>query len=392
MKQLYATVVLVFLFAIFPLVAFADEDKQITGPTIQSESASLLDANTGSILYEKNSTETMYPASLTKMATAIYAIEKGNLDDIVTVSENAWETGGTRVYLEPGEKVPLKKLVQGLLINSGNDAGVAIAEHLNGDVKSFANALNRYLKEEIGLQDTNFVNPHGLFDENHYTTAHDLAVLTQYAIKNKEFTEIFGMKELPWVGTGWETTIYNHHRLLLGEIPYEGIIGGKNGFVQQSRFTLSTAAEQGELKLVAIVLLAQTSDISYDDTVELLDYGFENFEVSEVSGDQSFSTSKGKESYHLKAPLLYTHKIDEEVNLELDELGVLKVQGDDGRILASKQLEQNMPKEVVSTRAELKNTEVSKPGVSYIYIFLAISFIFVGIALYLQNRVNAYPE
>ncbi|MFS0863616.1 D-alanyl-D-alanine carboxypeptidase family protein [Fredinandcohnia sp. 179-A 10B2 NHS] len=392
MKQLYVTVALVFLFAFYPIVAFANEDKQVSDPTIQSESAILLDANTGSILYEKNSKETMYPASLTKMATAIYAIEKGKLDDIVTVSENAWETGGTRVYLEPGEQVPLEKLVQGLLINSGNDAGVAIAEHLHGDVESFSNALNVYLKEEIGLQDTNFVNPHGLFDENHYTTAHDLAVLTQYALRNKEFTEIFGMKELPWVGTGWETTIYNHHRLLLGEIPYEGIIGGKNGFVQQSRFTLSTAAEQGELKLVAIVLMAHTSDISYDDTVELLDYGFENFEVSEVSGDQSFSTSKGRESYQLKAPLSYTHKKDEVVNIELDELGVLKVQGDDGRILASKQLEQNMPREVVSTRAELKDTEVRKSGISYTYIFLALSFIFVGIAIYLRNRVNTYPE
>lgn len=148
------------------------------GPTITSEAAILIEEKTGRILYKKNSDLKMYPASLTKVATAIYAIERGNLEDIVTVSQHARKVDGTRVYLEEGEKVPLKKLIQGLLINSGNDAGVAIAEHLDGSEEEFAINVNSYLKE-IGLQNTNFTNPHGLFNPDHTTTAGNNAICNE---------------------------------------------------------------------------------------------------------------------------------------------------------------------------------------------------------------------
>ncbi|HBT74189.1 MAG TPA: D-alanyl-D-alanine carboxypeptidase, partial [Lysinibacillus sp.] len=153
---------------------------KVESPLISSEAAILIDEKTGRILYEKNPNQKMAPASLTKIATAIYAIEKGNLEDIVTISKNAREVEGTRVFLEEGEKVNLRKLIQGLLVNSGNDAGIAIAEHLDGSVKQFSTSINKYL-ENIGIQNTNFVNPHGLYDPDHKTTAQDLAKITKYA-------------------------------------------------------------------------------------------------------------------------------------------------------------------------------------------------------------------
>lgn len=155
-----------------------------TLPILSSEAAIVMEATTGEVLYEKNAQSQMYPASLTKIATAIYAIENGNLNDSVTINEKARNTEGTRVYLEVGEQVTLEKLLQGLLINSGNDAGVAIAEHISGSVELFASDLNSYLKDVIGLQNTNLENPHGLFDPQHMTTAEDLAELTRYAMKN----------------------------------------------------------------------------------------------------------------------------------------------------------------------------------------------------------------
>ncbi|MDR4889489.1 D-alanyl-D-alanine carboxypeptidase family protein [Fredinandcohnia sp. QZ13] len=385
MKQFYFVFVLVFLMtSLSPFQVHAEGATKIGTPAIKSDAVILVDANTGSILYEKNSRTQMYPASLTKMATAIYAIEKGNLDDVVSVSANAYETDGTRVYLEEGEQVTLKHLIQGLLINSGNDAGVALAEHLNGDIKSFAKSLNQYLIEKIGVEQTHFTNPHGLFDENHYTTAYDLALITKYALKNPVFREIFGTKELAWDGESWDTTLFSHHLMLRGEIPYEGITGGKTGFVQESRYTLSTSAEQGDLSLIAIVLKAERDEDAYEDTVALLDYGFENFEISEVAANKKFYGEQN-ESYHLNKPLPYTQKKNENVQLAMNDQGVLQVLGDDGRQLAAKQLKMDMPKEAMGTRAEIDPDELSKKN--HLPAILMLVFLSVGV-VFLQKTIK----
>lgn len=174
-----------------------------------------------------------------------------------------------------------------MLINSGNDAGVAIAEHLHGSVQEFAHELNAYLKE-IGLRNTNFINPHGLFDPEHTTTARDLALLTQYAMKNEVFREIFGTRELDWDGESWDTTIYTHHRLLLGR-PYDGVTGGKNGYVNQSGQTLITTAKRGEMSVIAVVLKGATQTEIYNDTVELLDYAFANYHFASIPKGKEFT-------------------------------------------------------------------------------------------------------
>lgn len=298
-------------------------------PLIQSETAILIDANTGSVLFEKDGSKRMYPASLTKVLTAIMAIESGKLTDNVTVSKEAVEIGGTSVFLVEGEKVSLKQLVQGLLINSGNDAAVAIAEHFSGNTIEFGEKMNEFVTEKLGLTNTHFVNPHGLFDENHYTNAYDLAMMTKYALQNEQFKEIFGTKELVWDGQGWDSTLYTRHKLLR-ENPYEGIIGGKTGFVDESGITLITAAKRGDLTLIAVVLKGNTNRMIYNDTVQLLDYGFAHFQFSEIPGMTEY-TGEDSSKYRLAETASFAHKVGENIEMVIDPLGVLKVIGDDGR-------------------------------------------------------------
>lgn len=315
---------------------------------IQSEAAILIEENSGEILYQKNSQIKMYPASLTKIATAIYAIEKGNLDDITTVSKKAFQAEGTRIYLEAGEQITLKKLIQGLLINSGNDAGVAIAEHLDGSIETFSTNINEYLTNEIGTLNTNFTNPHGLFNENHVTTAEDLAKITQYALKNKDFREIFGTKELEWEEQNWETTLFSHHKLLR-ERPYEGVTGGKTGFVNQSGHTLVTTAKRGNLNLIVVTLKGASQTVTYDDTITLLDYGFKNFKTISILKGEEYKFSNI--DYQMPNDSHYTIRKEDNPIQTVTKNGTLEISSSNNELIKTFNLEK-------LTKPQKKNKEV----------------------------------
>ncbi|WP_326313935.1 D-alanyl-D-alanine carboxypeptidase family protein [Halobacillus sp. HZG1] len=324
-------------------------------PSINSEAAMVLEANTGKVLYEKNAEASMYPASLTKIATAIYAIENGDLNETVTVSEKAYETGGSSVFLEEGDQATLKELIQGLLLNSGNDAGVAIAEHLSGSVEQFSIDLNAYLEEKAGVEQTDFKNPHGLFNAEHRTTAEDLAQITKYAQKNETFNEIYGLETLDWDGEKWDATLYTHHRLMR-EDPYEGVTGGKTGYVPQSGFTLATSASRDHMDLIVITMKSRTKDLSYEDTKKLLDYGFEHYQTSTLKPEEKFPGVK--EDYQLPEEISYTHQKGKTVRAEIDESGMLSVTDSDGDEIYSSQMEK--VKEKPTPPAEKQ--ELETPG------------------------------
>ncbi|WP_244535738.1 D-alanyl-D-alanine carboxypeptidase family protein [Lentibacillus halodurans] len=319
---------------LFMNVTLAESDP--SEPSLASEAAIMIDAETGDVLYEKNAGASMYPASLTKIATAIYVIETANLDDTVTVSGNARQAEGSSVFLEEDEQVALEKLVQGLLINSGNDAGVAIAEHVGGSVEQFVSDMNGYLQNKIGVQDTHFENPHGLFDSDHVTTAQDLATITEYAIRNETFRDIFGTVELEWDGKSWDTTLLTHHKLMR-EMPYEGVNGGKTGFVSQSGHTLATTAKRDDLNLIVITLNTNLQEEVYQDTINLLDYGFANFKQSVIEEGTTFAA--GNEEYEATETLTYTQKLDEQVSEEVSDDGLLKLTNQDGQVISSFKLE-----------------------------------------------------
>jgi serine-type D-Ala-D-Ala carboxypeptidase (penicillin-binding protein 5/6) len=372
------------LILVFSLVMLVNTQfVQATGentPEIKSESAVMIDAKTGDILYQKNSSEQMYPASITKIITGILAIESGKLDDSVVVSSDAVRAEGTRVYLMEDEQVPLKKLVQGLLINSGNDAAVAIAEYLAGDVDSFADEMNAFA-EKVGADNTHFVNPNGLFDEEHYTTAEDMAKITQYAMQNDEFREIVSTKELPWVGEGWETTLRNHHQLLWD---YPGTIGVKNGYVDESKHTLVTAVSRDNLEVIIVTLKAPTSRAAYWDTMALGDYGFANFERKTLTAGTEIEALNG-ETYPLKEDLALTLPKGEEPVQEVSSDGELQLKDSNGNVLLTHTLFKEKEKEATTT---VDNKSVEEVDSTFIQsVVKAGIFLYSGLLLLLAFLV-----
>ncbi|MCT2535971.1 D-alanyl-D-alanine carboxypeptidase [Aquibacillus koreensis] len=369
----------------------AEAELEYYPDQITSEAAILMDANSGQVLYEKSASVPLYPASLTKIATAIYTIEKGQLDDIVTVSQRARDADGTRVYLEPGEKVTLEKLIQGLLINSGNDAGVAIAEHLDGSVERFAENINDFLENTIGVKDTHFENPHGLYDPNHITTAKDLADISRYAMINDVFRKIIATKELEWDGESWVTTIFHHHRLMR-EIPYDGITGGKTGFVDESGHTLMTTAERDEISLIVITLNSPIQLEAYNDTVALLDYGFENFETTSIEEGTTFKNTEG-ETFITADTLFYTQIVGDVPILEVTEDGHLSIDQSDDMLNISlplkKEQVEEMPVLEKQTSEEQVITDSKTKTVSPLYWIVPL-MILLGIAIFIFRRKQLY--
>lgn len=339
MRETTIAICFVLLLFSFPAISKATESRELD---LISEAVFLLDSDTGAVLFEKNGYKKMYPASLTKIATAIYAIEKGNLDDIITVSENAYSTEGTRVYLEQGEQVTLRHLIDGMLINSGNDAAIAIAEYLDGSIDEFEQNINQFLKEKVNVHSTHFKNPNGLFHKDHYTTANDLALITKYAMQNEIFREIFGTDELKWDGLSWDTTLVSHHQMVNGSRPYDKVTGGKTGFVNESKQTLATTAANEELSLIAIVLKGNYKRDVYNDTKELLEYGFNQYTHKVIPAGKSFFVKGTTYETMQEEKITVPHTKGEE---EVTSSGLLMIENDNGDILQSIQLAKVMPAE-----------------------------------------------
>lgn len=379
------TVFTLFLCSFLRMPVFADQEMK--SPLISSESAILIDAQSGQVLFNKYSNSKMYPASTTKIATAIYAIETGNLEDRVTISSNARGTMGSSVYLDEGEELSLEQLVEGLLVNSGNDAAVAIAEHLDGSVERFSKNINAYLKDRIGVLNTHFMNPHGLYDPEHTTTASDLAKITQYAIKNDTFREIFGMKELKWEGQSWSTTIYTHHKLMR-EAPYDGVTGGKTGYIDEARFTLVTTAKRENTSLIAVVLKGSKEGI-YEDTVKLFDYGFEHFKSVKIPKGKEF-VNEQKETFVTEEDLYYTQLLEEPTKPELLNNGSLVIdQPLDSLDISFSLPKKEMEKVEINVQKVAKQTDVKEkeagPLSEFFLVVVIVEILMVSLLFFFRR-------
>ncbi|WP_102348572.1 D-alanyl-D-alanine carboxypeptidase family protein [Bacillus sp. Marseille-P3661] len=267
-KFLYCSLVILLLFALFPHKSFA----------ISAHGAIVMEQESGRVLYEKNAHTQMRIASITKIMTAILAIESGKMDEIVTVSNRAANTEGSSLYLRPGDKVELKDLVYGLMLRSGNDAAVAIAEHVSGSLDSFVKLMNKKAKA-IGMEKTVFANPHGLDDhEHHYSTAYDMALLTRYAQENKTYRKISSTKlykaTLP--STGVKVTWRNKNKLLN---MYKYSTGGKTGYTIRAKRTLVSTAKKGDLSLIAVTLNDRND---WNDHISMFERSFKNYHLYEI--------------------------------------------------------------------------------------------------------------
>lgn len=248
-----------------------------TSFALSAQSAILIDGHTGRVLLEHNAYQKRGMASTTKIMTAIVAIESGKLNDIVTVSSTAAGVEGSSMWLKSGEKISVESLLYGLMLNSGNDAATALAEYIGGDIPHFAQMMTNKA-QALGLKNTSFTNPHGLDNENHYTTAYDLAQITRYALNNEKFAEIVSTKtkKVEWADNEWERSLHNHNKMLT---MYQGADGVKTGFTKKCGRCLVSSATRDNLKLIAVTLNAPND---WQDHSEMLDFGFSKYNYKKV--------------------------------------------------------------------------------------------------------------
>ena len=267
-------------------------------PETLSPSVILMEESTGTILYEKNSDEAHYPASITKIMTTLLALENGNLSDMVTFSDDAINnTEGSGIARDYGEQMTLEQCLYGVMLESANECAYAVAEHVGGTVENFVDMMNAKAKE-LGCTNTHFANPHGLQDENHYTTAHDMALIAQAAYLNETFRIIIGTKMYtipPTNKHAEETVLRNHHDMLCTyhnanrKYLYPYCVGGKTGYTATANSTLVTYAEKDGMTLICVVMNTQSPN-QFIDTVNLFDYAFDNFQVLNVAeNDTNYS-------------------------------------------------------------------------------------------------------
>lgn len=253
------------------------------GPQVEAEAAVVMDVSSGAFLYSKNMTAKEYPASITKIMTALVAIEHGNLDKKIKCSEHAVysiEAESSHCGLQPGEKLTLRQALYALMLESANDAANSIAERVGGTIEVFVQMMNDKAKE-LGCVNTHFTNPHGLHDEDHYTCAYDMALITRAAFANETLAEIAGTVEysIPKTNKVKEVRYFlNHHKMLSSEeYLYEGCIGGKTGFTSDALNTLVTVAQRDGRRLISVVLKTNGATKTYEESTALLDYGYDQF-------------------------------------------------------------------------------------------------------------------
>ncbi|MDE5977027.1 MAG: D-alanyl-D-alanine carboxypeptidase [Turicibacter sp.] len=259
-------------------ICLGNNTNGVSAMGISSQCGILMEQSTGRVLYEKCADDQMYIASITKILTTIVAIENADLDAWVEVSDNVTRQVGSSLYLALGDQVKLIDLLYGLMLRSGNDAAMAIAEFVGGDEEGFVKMMNEKAKE-IGMVNSIFQNPSGL-DETTYnlSTARDMALVMQYAMNNPIFREITGTKTHKATSkNGTNYVWHNKHKLVTGY--YEYAIGGKTGFTVQARRTLVTSARKDDMELVVVTLKAGDD---WNDHMSLFNYGFDNYEVQTV--------------------------------------------------------------------------------------------------------------
>lgn len=257
------------LIGTFIIVFFITSFSYCKEPDISAQSAILIDARSGRVLLEYNPHIKLPMASTTKIMTALIALEKGDLNDKVEIGVDTVDIEGSSIYLYEGETLSLEDLLYGLMLRSGNDSSLAIANHIGKNLQSFSSMMNKRAKQ-IGANNTNFINPHGLHDDNHYSTAYDLGLITREAMNMDNFREIIATKI--WKATREKNNLFYNKNKTLWE--YEGGDGVKTGYTQRAGRCLVSSATRDGVQLISVVLNDRNW---FQDSYRLMDYGFENF-------------------------------------------------------------------------------------------------------------------
>jgi serine-type D-Ala-D-Ala carboxypeptidase (penicillin-binding protein 5/6) len=291
MKRIVALIMaLVIAAASNMLVVAAKQDTS-------ARAAVIMDVNSGRVLYSKNMNEKLAMASTTKIMTSLVAVESGKIEEMVTVSKKASHTEGSSIYLREGERHSVHDLVYAIMLRSGNDAAVAVAEHIGGSVEGFADLMNRKA-QEIGAENTQFANPHGLDAEGHYTTAHDLALITAHALRNPVFANIVSSKKKTIEGPpneNWDRVMINKNKMLW---QFDGGDGVKTGYTKKAGRCLVSSATRDGMQLVCVVL---NCGPMWNESSALLESGFKNYSIEKVVDKNNFikvmEVKNGKEKF-----------------------------------------------------------------------------------------------
>lgn len=264
------------------------------GPAVGAAGAILMEAETGTILYEKNIHEHLYPASVTKILTCLIAIENCQMDETVEMSHEAVFSiprDSSNIGMDEGEKITVEQCLYGILVGSANEVSNAIAEHVSGNIEDFVDLMNQRAKE-LGCEDSHFVTVNGLHDENHYTCAYDLALIAQKFFDNELLCKMSSTPTyyIPQSPTQPDDDLYvnTHNQLLFpgGKYNYEYVVGSKTGFTSDSRQTLVSCAEKDGMKLICVVL-REESPHQFEDTISLFEYGFSNFQKLNIAANET---------------------------------------------------------------------------------------------------------
>lgn len=283
-------------------------------PVVNAKIGLIFDRSSKTILYEKNGLKQVPMASTTKIMTAIIVLENANLSDIVTVDKKAAGTGGSRLGLKVNDKITVHDLLYGLMLCSGNDAAVALANHIGGSIEGFAEMMNKKAKE-LGCVNSHFITPHGLDQEGHYTTAYELACITDYALNIPKFKEIVSTKGYTVTINAQSKTITNTNELL-GNM--DGVYGVKTGFTNGANRCLVTAYKSGDLDIITVVLGADTKKIRTTDSINLIEYAYKNYQVINL---EEIIQEKFESWKQLNEKRIYINKgKSNTIHIELEEM------------------------------------------------------------------------
>lgn len=249
---------------------------------ITAESALLVDAESGKVLYEKDADKRLAPASMTKLMTLVLAVEalkndRVSYDETVVASENAWRLGGSQIYLEPGEKMTYRDMLVAIAVGSANDSCVAVAEHLEGSHEAFVEKMNKKASE-LGMKNTHYVNAYGLSDPEHYSSARDMVTLARFALNYPELLELTCIKEYDL--RGGEFVLYNTNKLLWW---YDGADGFKTGWTNEAKYCLVSTVKRNDLRLVATVMGCPEPRGNFRDSMAIYNYGFARYAYKEFA-------------------------------------------------------------------------------------------------------------
>ncbi len=308
--------------SLFPIEVKATEYWP-EAPEVESPSVILMEMTTGTVLYEKNSTEKNYPASITKILTTLIALENSDLNEVVTFSDEAIDnTIGSGIARDYGEQMTMEQCLYAIMLASANECAYAVAEHVGGTMENFVAMMNTKAAE-LGCTNTHFSNPHGLYEDDHYTCARDMALIAQAAYENETFRIITGTARYTIPPTNKheeETPLQNHNEMLYPwqhmQYRYEYCTGGKTGYTDIARSTLVTFAEKDGMKLVCVVMRTE-SPSQWTDSINLFNFGFDNFQIFNVADNEtSYDTSEAIEVGALNHNKTFV-EIDENANIVL---------------------------------------------------------------------------